>query len=87
MNLGDVAKLANASGLSPDTERFEDSISSIPSNYFYKQIKYNLFTVGFYDSKGVFIPDSDHKNIESVKFRIEFLNRDKGEYEDECEVQ
>ena len=34
----------------------------------------NLYTVGFYDPDGKFVPDSDHEDREEAAKRVRFLN-------------
>lgn len=42
--------------------------------YVYIESEYNLWTVGFYDPKGKWHPDSDHDNREEAAKRVHFLN-------------
>ena len=42
--------------------------------YVYIETEHNLWTVGFYDPKGVWHPDSDHDNREEATKRVAYLN-------------
>ena len=42
--------------------------------YVYKQTEPGLFTVGFYQPDGVWVPESDHGNIIDASKRVAFLN-------------
>jgi len=43
----------------------------------YIESEHNLWTVGFYDSKGNWHPDSDHDTRESAAIRVHYLNGSK----------
>lgn len=43
-------------------------------NYIYIKTEPNLWTVGFYDPKGNFIPESDHSSPEKAAQRVHYLN-------------
>jgi hypothetical protein len=40
----------------------------------YVQSESRLFTVGFYDPKGKWQPESDHENREEAAARVHYLN-------------
>jgi hypothetical protein len=42
--------------------------------YVYIQSEPNLWTVGFYDPSGKFIPDTDHWTSEAAAMRVHYLN-------------
>lgn len=42
--------------------------------YVYVRTGPHLWTVGFYDPKGAFVPESDHDNRESAAARVHYLN-------------
>ena len=42
--------------------------------YVYIESEHNLWTVGFYDPKGNWHPDSDHDNREEAAKRVAWLN-------------
>jgi hypothetical protein len=42
--------------------------------YVYIESEHNFWTVGFYDPKGAWHPDSDHDNREEAAKRVRFLN-------------
>jgi len=42
--------------------------------YVYIRTESQLWTVGFYDPKGRFIPESDHDNKEDAARRVAWLN-------------
>lgn len=42
--------------------------------YVYIQTEPGLWTVGFYDPQGTFVPESDHSNSEDVTKRVHWLN-------------
>lgn len=42
--------------------------------YVYIRTERNLYTVGFYDPSGTFIPESDHDHAEAAALRVSFLN-------------
>ena len=43
-------------------------------NYIYLRSESHLFTVGFYDPRGIFHPESDHDNKEDAADRVHYLN-------------
>jgi len=43
-------------------------------NYVYIKSEPYLYTVGFYDPKGVWHPESDHDNTEEAAKRVHYLN-------------
>lgn len=47
--------------------------------YVYIESEHNLWTVGFYDPKGNWHPESDHDTKESAGNRVHFLNGDSSE--------
>ena len=42
--------------------------------YVYRQFEPGLWTVGFYDPQGKWIPESDHDTAESAAKRVSMLN-------------
>jgi len=42
--------------------------------YVYKQSEPGLWTVGFYDPNGKWIPESDHESPELAASRVAYLN-------------
>lgn len=42
--------------------------------YVYKRTEPGLWTVGFYDPKGVWFPESDHDKEEEAAKRVHYLN-------------
>lgn len=42
--------------------------------YVYIQSEPGLWTVGFYDPKGKFVPESDHDNTKEAAERVHYLN-------------
>lgn len=42
--------------------------------YVYIQSEKYLYTVGFYDSDGRWVPESDHDSKESAAERVHYLN-------------
>ena len=42
--------------------------------YVYVQSEPSLWTVGFYDPKGKWVPESDHDNSEDAARRVAWLN-------------
>jgi hypothetical protein len=42
--------------------------------YVYIRSEPNLYTVGFYDPKGNWIPDSDFGTQEEARIRVHYLN-------------
>ncbi len=42
--------------------------------YVYKQTEPMLYTVGFYDPKGTWLPESDHVDIIDAASRVAYLN-------------
>lgn len=44
------------------------------SVYVYIQSEPGLWTVGFYDPQGKFVPESDHNNTDSAATRVHWLN-------------
>lgn len=44
----------------------------------YRESEPGLWTVGFYDPKGEWEPESDHKSSESAANRVHFLNGGNG---------
>jgi len=42
--------------------------------YVYKQTETWLWTVGYYDPKGEWHPESDHDNAEDAAKRVAYLN-------------
>ena len=42
--------------------------------YVYIESEHNLWTVGFYDTKGNWHPDSDHESKESAREQVHYLN-------------
>ena len=42
--------------------------------YVYKQTESYLWTVGFYDPKGKWHPESDHESPEAAAERVHYLN-------------
>lgn len=42
--------------------------------YVYIESEKGLYTVGFYDPQGRFVPESDHDSRESAAKRVAFLN-------------
>lgn len=42
--------------------------------YVYKQTEPRLWTVGFYDPSGKFVPESDHGDAEEAAARCHYLN-------------
>lgn len=43
-------------------------------NYVYIRSASDLYTVGFYDPSGEWIPESDHSTAESAAERVHYLN-------------
>ncbi len=52
--------------------------------YVYVPSEKDLWTVGFYDPRGKFIPESDHNSAEEAAKRVHWLN---GGTENQKEVQ
>jgi hypothetical protein len=46
--------------------------------YVYIEAEKNLWTVGFYDPKGNWIPESDHNSQEDAAKRVHYLNGGQG---------
>lgn len=44
------------------------------TNWVYLKTESNLYTVGFYDPKGKWNPDSDHETSDAAALRVHFLN-------------
>ena len=42
--------------------------------YVYIKSEPNLWTVGFYDPQGKWVPESDHSSSEAAAARVSFLN-------------
>lgn len=42
--------------------------------YVYQSFESGLWTVGFYDPNGKWIPESDHKTSEDAAARVHYLN-------------
>ena len=42
--------------------------------YVYKQSEPQLWTVGYYDPDGKWIPESDHENTKEAAKRVHYLN-------------
>jgi len=42
--------------------------------YVYMQTEPGLWTVGFYDPNGEWVPESDHKSPEEAAERVHYLN-------------
>jgi len=51
-----------------------------PSVYVYKQSEPQLWTVGYYDPTGKFVPESDHSHPDDAAWRVHWLNGGKSEY-------
>lgn len=49
-------------------------MDSIRCMWLYKQTGTNLWTVGYYDPKGKWEPDSDHSSSEEAANRVHWLN-------------
>ena len=43
-------------------------------SYVYIETEAGLWTVGFYDPRGVFRPDSDHDNRDAARMQVQYLN-------------
>ncbi len=42
--------------------------------YVYRSFEPGLYTVGFYDPSGTFVPESDWRTIEEAAARVRYLN-------------
>lgn len=43
-------------------------------SYVYIRTENSIYTVGFYDPNGRFIPESDHENLKDAAKRVHYLN-------------
>jgi hypothetical protein len=44
------------------------------NGYVYRSFERGLWTVGFYDPDGKFVPESDHESTEEAAGRVHYLN-------------
>jgi len=49
------------------------------TRYVYKQVEQYVYTVGFYEPSGKWIPESDHSTREDAAARVHYLNGGKEE--------
>ncbi|GEM_PF-3600299 len=68
--------------LSTSIEKFKPE--EVIRLYVYVPSEKDLWTVGFYDPRGKFIPESDHNSAEEAAKRVHWLN---GGTENQKEVQ
>ena len=54
--------------------------------YIYIKSEPKLFTVGFYDSLGIFQPESDHDSKEKAASRVSYLNGNKSSSEKSMKI-
>lgn len=56
------------------TDDEDDPSREVSLMWVYKQTESNLYTVGFYDPKGEWQPDSDHPSKKDAAARVHYLN-------------